>query len=121
MVELESPVHVHCDKETPVHVYVRKNGAKTKSATKTRARSPTKKRSEQASSPSRRPWIPAPGRSTLSDLKAEMARAGKPVDRDVCVQQRRGTRPSREALQNSISGMGINKPATILEFEFIKF
>merc|ERR1711892_598479 len=89
MVELESPVHVHCDKETPVHVYVRKNGAKTKSATKTRARSPTKKRSEQASSPSRRPWIPAPGRSTLSDLKAEMARAGRPVDRDVCVQQRR--------------------------------
>merc|ERR1711935_380681 len=89
MVEMESPVHVHCYKDTPVHVYVRKNGAKTKSATKTRARSPTKKRSEQASSPSRRPWIPAPGRSTLSDLKAEMARAGKPVDRDVCVQQRR--------------------------------
>merc|ERR1711892_744186 len=120
MVELESPVHVHCDKETPVHVYVRKNGAKTKSATKTRARSPTKKRSEQASSPSRRPWIPAPGRSTLSDLKAEMARAGKPVDRDVCVQQRRGTRPSREALQNSISAYESNIASLLNEMGTLK-
>ena len=101
MVELESPVHVHCDKETPVHVYVRKNGTKKNSATKTRARSPSKK----SHSPSRRPWIPAPGRSTLSDLKAEMARGGRPVDRDVCVQQKRGTRPSRESLQKSLSGM----------------
>ena len=39
MVELESPVHVHCDKETPVHVYVRKNGTKkTKSAARSRDR-----------------------------------------------------------------------------------
>ena len=43
-------------KETPVHVYVRKNGTK-KSAAKIRARSPKKK----DVSPSRRPWIPAPG------------------------------------------------------------
>ena len=63
MVELESPVHVHCDKETPVHVYVRKNGEKgtrTKSAAKkTRDKSPRK------TSPSRKPWIPAPGKTTL--------------------------------------------------------
>jgi len=81
MVELESPVHVHCDKETPVHVYVRKNGTKkTKSAARTRARSPRKK----DSSPTRRPWIPAPGRTTLTDLKAEMARGST----DVCVQEK---------------------------------
>jgi len=84
MVEMESPVHVHCDKETPVHVYVRKNGAKQKSAAKIRARSPKKK----DLSPSRRPWIPAPGRSTLTDLKAELAR-GRPSNREICIQEKK--------------------------------
>jgi hypothetical protein len=117
MVELESPVHVHCDKETPVHVYVRKNGTKKSGATKTRARSPSKK----AHSPTRRPWIPAPGRSTLSDLKAEMARGGRPVDRDVCIQQpKRGTRPSRESLQKSLSAYESNIASLLNEMETLK-
>ena len=89
-----------------MHVYVRKNGAKQKSAAKIRARSPKKK----DLSPSRRPWIPAPGRSTLTDLKAELAR-GRPSNREICIQEKkpkRGNmigRPSREALEKSISGM----------------
>jgi len=106
MVELESPVHVHCDKETPVHVYVRKNGEKgtrTKSAAKkTRDKSPRK------TSPSRKPWIPAPGKTTLRDQRGALK-----VDMDVCVAEKpqtmkkskKGTFQSRDDLEKTVFGM----------------
>jgi len=120
MVELESPVHVHCDKETPVHVYVRKNGEKgtrTKSAAKkTRDKSPRK------TSPSRKPWIPAPGKTTLRDQRGALK-----VDMDVCVAEKptmkkskKGTFQSREDLEKTVFAYESNIASLMNEVDSLR-
>jgi len=80
-METESPVHVHVTKETPVHVYVRKTPGREKSRSKLRSKSPTKK-----SSPERRPWIPAPAKTSLRDKKGDLKWDDGALD--VCVAER---------------------------------
>jgi len=121
MVELESPVHVHCDKETPVHVYVRKNGEKgtrTKSAAKkTRDKSPRK------TSPSRKPWIPAPGKTTLRDQRGALK-----VDMDVCVAEKpltmkkskKGTFQSRDDLEKTVFAYESNIASLMNEVDSLR-
>lgn len=79
-MELESPVHVHVTKETPVHVYVRKTPGRDKTRNKTRSKSPNKK------SPERRPWIPAPAKTSLRDRKGDLKWDEGALD--VCVAER---------------------------------
>jgi len=79
-MELESPVHVHVTKETPVHVYVRKTPGREKTRNKTRSKSPNKK------SPERRPWIPAPAKTSLRDRKGDLKWDEGALD--VCVAER---------------------------------
>ena len=62
MMEHESPVHVNVTKDTPVHVYVRESPGREKARSKLRSKSPTKNKSE---SPVRRPWVPAPAKTSL--------------------------------------------------------
>jgi outer dense fiber protein 2 len=122
MVELESPVHVHCDKETPVHVYVRKNGnrgarsAAKRNSSNTRARSPNK----NSKSPTRRPWCPAPGKTSLDDEHRP--------DKDICIQERpknkrtksRGNFQSREELLKSVSAYESNIASLMNEIDGLK-
>lgn len=69
MMEHESPVHVNVTKDTPVHVYVRKSPGREKARSKLRSKSPTKNKSE---SPVRRPWVPAPAKTSLRDKKGDL-------------------------------------------------
>lgn len=68
-MEHESPVHVNVTKDTPVHVYVRKSPGREKARSKLRSKSPTKNKSE---SPVRRPWVPAPAKTSLRDKKGDL-------------------------------------------------
>lgn len=121
MVELESPVHVHCDKETPVHVYVRKNGEKG-----TRAKSAAKKtrdKSPRKTSPSRKPWIPAPGKTTLRDQRGALK-----VDMDVCVveksqtmkKSKKGTFQSRDDLEKTAFAYESNIASLMSEVDSLR-
>jgi len=79
-MEHESPVHVHVTKETPVHVYVRKTPGRDKTRAKLRSKSATKK------SPDRRPWVPAPAKTSLRDKKGDLKWDDGALD--VCVAER---------------------------------
>jgi len=87
-MEVESPVHVHVKKDTPVHVYVRKNAGREKTRVKTSVRSRSPKKS-----PERRPWIPAPAKTSLRDRKGDLKWDGEEME--VCVAERDGS-PKRQ-------------------------
>ena len=73
-----------------VHVYVRKNAGreKTRSKTGVRSRSPKK-------SPERRPWIPAPAKTSLRDRKGDLKWDAEENGMEVCVAERDGS-PKRQ-------------------------
>jgi len=120
-MEVESPLHVHVTKQTPVHVYVRKTPGQDKSKSKTRIKSAKK------NSPKKIPWIPAPGKTTLRDKKGDLKWDDGVVE--VCVAER-DVSPKRskkskkgkiaDTMQKALSAYENNISELLIEVETLK-